>query len=219
MKQLFILGALTISAIVTLIACGGTSVNVNTNSMANSASNAGSTVANMASNAANAVANTASSMTTPSPESFMKDAAQGGMAEVEIGKLAASKAKDPEVKKFGQMMVTDHTAANNDLKALAGKKNFQLPTDIGSHKSDMDDLSKETGADFDKDYVEMMVDDHETDVAKFQKMADNGSDPDVKAFAAKCLPVLKKHLDAIKAIQAKMNGSGTSTANANATHK
>ncbi|HEV7699973.1 MAG TPA: DUF4142 domain-containing protein [Pyrinomonadaceae bacterium] len=219
MKQLLLLGVLTIAAIVVLIACGGTSVNVNTNSMTNSASNAANAVANMASNAANTVANTASSLTTPSPESFMKDAAEGGMAEVEMGKLAASKAKDPEVKKFGQMMVTDHTAANNELKALAAKKNIQLPADSGSHKSDMDDLSKETGADFDKDYVEMMVDDHEADVAKFQKMADNASDPEVKAFAAKTLPTLKKHLDAIKAIQAKMNGGGARTANANATHK
>ena len=136
----------------------------------------------------------------------MEDAAQGGMAEVELGKVAATKAKDPEVKKFAQMMVTDHTKANAELKALAAKKNFQLPTDLGTHKSKLDSMSKLSGAEFDQEYVDNMVDDHEDDVAAFQKMADSGTDPDVKAFAAKCLPVLKKHLDAIKAIQAKMNG-------------
>jgi putative membrane protein len=219
MKQLLLIGALTVSAIVVLIACGGTTnVNVNANHASNSANNAnsGSTMGN----AVNSVANAASSVMTPSPESFVKDAAEGGMAEVEMGKLAASKAKDPEVKKFGQMMVTDHTAANNELKALAAKKNFQLPADAGSHKDDIDDLSKSTN--FDKDYVDAMVDDHETDVKMFQRFADNGSDPDLKAFAAKTLPTLQKHLDAIKAIQAKMNGGGSNSnaaSTATANHK
>jgi len=134
----------------------------------------------------------------------MKEAAEGGMAEVEMGKLASQKAQNPDVKKFGQMMVTDHTAANTELKALAAKKNIALPADAGSHKSNMDALAKESGAGFDKAYVNDMVSDHEKDVSDFQKQADSSSDPDVKAFAAKTLPVLRKHLDAIKAIEAKM---------------
>ena len=208
MKQLLLICALAISAIVVLIACGGGNTNVSVNSTnSNSNSNSNSNGSYMG-NAANSVSNAVGSVMTPSPESFMKDAAEGGMAEVQMGKLAASKAKDPAVKAFGQMMVTDHSKANDELKALAQKKNFQLPADIGSHKSDMDDLSKENGADFDKDYVDKMVDDHETDVKNFQREAENGTDPDVKAFAAKTLPTLQKHLDAIKAIQAKMNGGG-----------
>ncbi|MBV9217746.1 MAG: DUF4142 domain-containing protein [Acidobacteria bacterium] len=193
-----------------LSACGG--------GVANTASNAGNTVSNAASsavntigNAANSVANSVSSATTASPESFMKDAAQGGMAEVEMGKLAAQKATDPEVKKFGQMMVTDHTAANNELKGVAGKKNFALPADLGSHQSDLDKLKGLSGADFDKEYVEMMVSDHETDVSLFEKQSEYSTDPDVKAFAAKTLPTLKKHLDAIKAIQAKKSGAGSNS--------
>src|SRR5947207_133915 len=127
-----------------LSSCGG-DVSVNTmanagRTTANSASNAMSSIGN----AANSMANAVSGATTSSPESFMKDACQGSMAEVEMGKLAQQKAKDPEIKKFGQMMVTDHTAAGNDLKALAGKKNVTLPTDMGSHKSTYDSLSKET---------------------------------------------------------------------------
>jgi|GEM_PF-313124 len=209
MKQLLLIGVLTISAIVVLIACGGGSSNNSSNtSMYNSNLNSnGSYVGN----AANTLSNAASSMMTASPESFAKDAAEGGMAEVKMGQLAEKNAKDPEVKKFGQMMVTDHTKANDELKALAAKKNYQLPSDIGSNQSTYDKLSKLTGADFDKEYVEDMVSDHETDVKDFQREAENGTDPDVKAFAAKTLPTLQKHLDAIKAIQAKMNNGGTNS--------
>jgi len=139
------------------------------------------------------------------------------MADGKMGQLAAKNAKDPEVKKFAQMMVTDHGAAGKELEALAKKKNYQLPADIGSHQSTYDKLSKLSGADFDKQYVDEMVDDHEEDLKEFQRQANNGSDPDVKAFAAKGVTMIQKHLDAIKAIQAKMNGGGATTAtNANA---
>ena len=207
MKRIVILSIFLIGTIAGLMACsdgGNTNVSVNTNRLTNSAEKALNTAVNTAGNAVNTVANTISKATTSSAEDFMKDAAQGGMAEIELGKLAASKSKDPEIKKFGQMMVTDHTAAGNDLKALAAKKNYTLPTDIGSHKSTYDKLNGLNGADFDKAYVNDMVDDHEADLSAFQKQADNATDPDVKAFAAKVVPVVKKHLDAIKAIQAKM---------------
>jgi len=179
---------------VLMLACGGgTNVNVSTTGLKNSAANI-----------ANSVANAVSGATTSSPESFMKDAAQGGQAEVKMGDLAAKNAKNPDRKKFAQMMVTDHGAAGKDLEELAKKKNFTLPTDIGSHQATYDKLSKMTGDDFDRYYVEQMVQDHEADVKEFQKQAANSSDPEVKAFAAKVAPVVQKHLDAIKAIQAKM---------------
>lgn len=208
MKQLLLIGALTTSSMVVLIACGGGNTNVSVNSNSNYNSNSNSN-GSYVGNAANSISNTASSLMTASPESFAKDAAQGGMAEVKLGQLAAKNAKDPELKKFGQMMVTDHGKANDELKALAAKKNYQLPTDIGSsNQSTYDKLSKLNGADFDKQYVDDMVDDHEADLKEFQRQADNGSDPDVKAFAAKGVTMIQKHLDAIKAIQAKMNGGG-----------
>lgn len=183
---------------------GNTVVNVNTGRAANTASNTANAVANAAVNAANTVANAVTGVGTDPAEDFLADAAQGGMAEVELGKLAAQKAGNPEVKKFGQMMVTDHSKANAEVKALAGKKNISLPTDLGSHKSDIDKMSKLSGADFDRQYVDDMVADHETDVAEFEKQAMSAKDPDVKAFAAKTLPTLKRHLETIKAIQAKM---------------
>jgi len=186
-------------------ACGSTAVNVNSTAnagrnAANSAGNAANTAGNMASNAANAISNAASALTVDSPDDFMVTAARSGMAEVEMGKLAAQKATDPEVKKFGQMMVSEHTAANNELKTLAGKKNVTLPTDLGTHQGDLDSLKNAAGADFDTTYVKLMVNAHENDVDAFQAQADKSADPEVKAFAAKTLPTLKKHLESIQTI-------------------
>jgi len=131
---------------------------------------------------------------------FMNDAAMGGMAEVQLGKLAQEKAMNQRVKNFGEMMVRDHSAANDDLKAIARQKNVTLPTDLGKHQDHYNDLSKKNGAEFDKAYMKMMLDDHQDDVKAFEKIAENGTDPDVKTFASQKLPVLRKHLDSAKAI-------------------
>ena len=210
MKMNHLFAALVGVSVLAFAGCGSPgNTTVNVNRTASNSNTAVLTNANGNSNGSsslgNSVSNAVGSMTTSSPDEFMDDAAIGGMAEVELGKLAATKATNPEVKKFAQMMVDDHTKANTELKALAAKKNKTLPAELdSSHKSTMDDLKGKSGADFDQDYVESMVDDHEEDVAAFEKQAQNSSDPDVKAFAAKTLPTLKKHLDAIKAIQAKM---------------
>jgi putative membrane protein len=136
---------------------------------------------------------------------FLTEAAQGGMAEVELGKLASTKSQNAEVKKFAEMMVTDHSKANNELKELAAKKNFSLPTEVSAkHKSLMDKLNGLSGAAFDKAYVEAMVDDHEEDTEAFKDESEDGKDADVKAWAGKTLPTLQKHLEMIKAIQSKM---------------
>jgi putative membrane protein len=136
-------------------------------------------------------------------DNFWTKAAQGGMAEVELAKLALQKSQNADVKKFAQTMVTDHTKANEELKTLAAKKSVVLPTDIGGHKSTLDDLSKLSGADFDKAYVKAMVEDHEEDVDLFEDNTGN-SDADIKAFTTKTLPTLKSHLEMIKGIQSKM---------------
>jgi putative membrane protein len=105
-------------------------------------------------------------------------------------------------------MIDDHTKANSELTRLAGQKNVTLPQEVNSdQKSEMDKLSKLTGADFDKEYIQYMVKDHEEDVAEFQKQANDGTDGDVKAFAAKTLPTLQSHLqmarDVAKGVSAK----------------
>jgi putative membrane protein len=137
-------------------------------------------------------------------DNFWSNAAAGGMAEVELGRLASQKAQNPEVKKFAQMMVTDHTKANAELKTLAARKNVTLPTGLdSSHQSVMERLNGLTGAEFDRAYVEAMVEDHEDTVELFEANADD-ADADIKAFAAKNLPVVKGHLDMIKGIQGRL---------------
>jgi putative membrane protein len=139
---------------------------------------------------------------------FMMDAAMGGMEEVEMGRLAASNATDADVKAFGQKMVDDHTKANDQLKQVAQTKGVTLPTDMNkSQHSDMDKLSKMTGADFDHAYVKMMVKDHKKDVADFSKESKSGSDSDVKSFASTTLPTLQDHLKMVQDLSTKMGGS------------
>jgi putative membrane protein len=137
---------------------------------------------------------------------FMTKAASGGMLEVELGKVVAQRATTPAAKEFAQQMVTDHTKANDELKALAAKKNFKLPASLGEdQKKVYDEVLTEKGAKLDQKYVYEMVDDHEEDVKEFQEASTKSSDPAVKAFAAKTLPVLQMHLTMIKKIQATMD--------------
>jgi len=133
---------------------------------------------------------------------FVTEAASGGMLEVELGQLAQQNASNPRVKEFGAMMVRDHSKANDELKQITGHKNVVLPTTlIEKHQHHKDDLSKKQGAEFDKAYMKMMVDDHQGDISKFEKTAKNSTDADLKAFAAKTLPVLNVHLDSAKAVR------------------
>jgi putative membrane protein len=142
---------------------------------------------------------------------FAKDAAMGGMEEVQLGQLAAQKATDPDVKSFGQRMVDDHTKANDQLKQVASQKGMTLPTDLSTlQKHDMDKLSAMSGAAFDKAYVSMMVKDHKKDVADFKKEAKSGKDSDLKSFASTTLPTLQDHLKMVQDISSKMKGSKTS---------
>jgi putative membrane protein len=144
--------------------------------------------------------------TTPVNEDdskFMVEAASGGMMEVQLGQLAQEKAKSQRVKDFGSMMVRDHSKANDELKSLAATKNVTLPATPGDkQQKHINDLSKKTGSDFDKAYMNMMVDDHKDDIDAFEKCANKGTDADVKSWASKTLPVLRTHLDSAKAVQA-----------------
>ena len=136
---------------------------------------------------------------------FYEEAAQGGMAEVELGKLAQQKATSPEVKAFGAMMVKDHSAANEKLKALAAKKGVTLPTKPGiEHTATKAKLEVLSGETFDKSYVKGMVDDHQDDIEEFEEEAKDGKDADARAFATATLPTLRTHLQHIQQIAKKM---------------
>jgi putative membrane protein len=136
---------------------------------------------------------------------FAMGAATGGMMEVQLGNVAMKNSVTQSVKDFGKMMVDDHTKLNDQLKGLASKKMIDLPTAVtNDQQKEIDNLSKKTGADFDKAYVKMMIDDHKTDIADFKKNGDKLSDADFNTFIMNALPTLQKHLDAIQAIKAKM---------------
>jgi putative membrane protein len=128
---------------------------------------------------------------------FVKKAAEGGMHEVAIAKLAQEKAEHADVKSFAAKLVTDHSQANTDLKSLAAQKNLTLAEAKG-HGPVYAKLEKLSGAAFDRAFVAAMVDDHQKDVRAFEKVAKGSGDADVKAFAAKTLPTLKDHLTQVQ---------------------
>src|SRR5690348_7083286 len=105
---------------------------------------------------------------------FVKNAAQGNMAEVNLGKLATQNGQSEDVKKFGQRMVDDHSKAEQDLEGVASKNNLTLPTDVNAQqKAEQQRLEKLNGAAFDRAYMGMMVKDHIKDVAEFKKEANS----------------------------------------------
>jgi len=129
---------------------------------------------------------------------FVTKAAAGGQFEIEIAKLAADKATDPQVKSFAQMLVDDHTAANEKLRQIAGSHNVALPASLpADKKKQIDQLGKLSGAEFDRQFVKMVgIQDHQHDIDEFEKAAKSAKSDDVRDFAQSTLPTLKKHLAA-----------------------
>jgi len=126
---------------------------------------------------------------------FMTKAAQGGMAEVQLGQLAQQNGESQQVKDFGQRMVTDHSKANDELKQLATQEGVALPTSLDAKdEATMKRLEKLHGAAFDKAYMRDMVNDHRKDVAEFKHEAKTGNNQAVKDWASKTLPTLESHL-------------------------
>jgi putative membrane protein len=133
---------------------------------------------------------------------WIMKAAQGGMAEVELGKLAQSRSSSDAVKQFGQRMVDDHSKANDELSRIAASKGVTLPTSLSAKdQATKDRLSKLNGDAFDRAYMNDMVKDHHADITEFQREANTGKDPDVKAFAGNTLPTLQEHLRMAEAAQ------------------
>ncbi len=156
--------------------------------------------------AANPPSDKGDAVVTGGDLAFMNDAGPGGMAEVELGRVAVERAASPEVKQFAQQMVEDHAKAGEKLKALAQQKKVELPPEIlPQAKQTKEALLKLSGSEFDRAYVKTMVEVHVKDVAAFDGVAKNGTDADVKAFAAATVPTLKHHLQMIRAIAQSMN--------------
>jgi putative membrane protein len=148
---------------------------------------------------------TAGGATNEMDTKFANDAAVSGMAEVAAGKVASQKATNPQVKDFAKMMVMDHTKANEELMAIAKKKNITLPTaPDADHQKMLTDLSTKTGKDFDKAYVDAMVNGHKKVASMLEDASKNCKDSELMGFAAKTLPTVKAHLAKIEAIQKAM---------------
>jgi putative membrane protein len=162
----------------------------------------------------------ASNALSRSDETFIQKAIMGGLAEVKMGQLATQKAQDPAVKQFGQRMVDDHTKAGEDLKQLADKKGMNAPTEpTAKDNAEADRLSKLSGAQFDKAYMDHMVKDHQSDVSMFKSKADKAEDPDVKAAAQKTLPTLEDHLKQAQQVDAQVKGKSGNKSSANKSGK
>ena len=139
---------------------------------------------------------------------FMAMVAQANLAEVDAGRLALKKSSNPDVKKFAQHMIDDHTQANSDLADLAHKKGMDLPSKADeAHQRELARLAEMSGAEFDRAYMTMMVNDHVKAVSLFEKNAQEAADPEVKAFAKKMLPTLQDHLKMARDLSAKLGAS------------
>ncbi len=131
---------------------------------------------------------------------FMQKAAQGGMAEIAAGKVAASQGTRDDVKKFGSQMVDDHGKAGDELSQIAAQKKVKLPdSPDGAHKAALEKMKKMQGSKFDDVYIsDAGVKDHKAALKLFQDEAKNGKDPDVKAFAQKTVPTIQQHLTMVE---------------------
>jgi len=128
-------------------------------------------------------------------EQFVKTVSAMDLAEINLGNLAARRASGPEVKRFAQQMVTDHTRTSQALLAIANQKSILAARTMDRKHQDLaDELGKMQGADFDKSYMKHMVEDHKQAVDLFRRQAKDGKDKDLKAFADKTLPDLQHHL-------------------------
>lgn len=151
---------------------------------------------------------------------FVMFAAMGGMAEVEMGRLAVQKGASEDVRQFGQRMIDDHTRANEELMRIVSPKGMMPPTTLDAkHQMAMQKMSALSGEKFDREYAKMMVGDHKKTVTEFQKEAGRGADPEIKAFAAAQLPALQEHLQMAQRLNDKVmmrRGGGMSNMNSNA---
>jgi putative membrane protein len=142
---------------------------------------------------------------------FVEEQLAMGTAEVELGRLAQERGMHADVKEFAAMMVKDHQMAAEELKPIAARvraaETAPRAADRDDHREKLEDLSKLSGHDFDKKYIEEMVDDHQEGVKDLESKAENAADPDVKQWAAKTLPKMREHLERAKDIQTRLNNA------------
>jgi putative membrane protein len=133
--------------------------------------------------------------------SFIMQAASGGMAEVALGQMAQQKSENPVIRQFAAEMVADHTPADKELMAIAAKKNVVPPSSPDAARSAVaTQLSALSGTAFDQQYLSSQRQDHELQIKLYTDEAQTGTDPELRAFAAKYLPILQRHLAEVQGI-------------------
>jgi putative membrane protein len=151
------------------------------------------------------MANAAAKDQSPEDQTFVNEASRGGKMEVKLGQLAERNASSSEVKAFGAHMVKDHTRLNKELSSTATSIGLTVPAGLSEEqKSEYAKLSKLSGKNFDKEYIDLMVNDHTQDLAAFQKAESSTQDPKLKAAISGAIPVIQEHLNMVKADAAKM---------------
>ena len=142
---------------------------------------------------------------------FAREAAAGGMAEVELGQLAQQKGSSEAVKNFGKMMVEGHSQANEKLTGIASEEKIRLAAGLSRQdQTTYDHLSSLSGDDFDKAYARHMVSNHVKDVAAFKKEAATGKNDAIRNFALEALPTLETHLKMAQELSRSVGASTTS---------
>ncbi len=155
---------------------------------------------------------TMGSMSASSDHAFAMKAAEGGLSEVELGRIASQNAGDDSVRQFGRTMVDDHSRDNDELKQIAANKGIALPSSVSSKDGrTAEKLRKMNGPAFDRVYMKDMVADHRSDIAEFEREARSGRDPDLKAFAQKTLPTLRQHLQMARDASAKVGATSAAS--------
>jgi putative membrane protein len=125
---------------------------------------------------------------------FILQAAEGGLLEVELGKIASQQGLSEKVKELGTMMLKDHSKANEELKTLAQKKKVDLPQKLSDKKQkEVEELKNKKGKDFDEAYAKFMVKDHAEDIKLFKEEAEKGEESDTKEWALQKIKTLEHH--------------------------
>ncbi len=141
---------------------------------------------------------------------FAVRAADAGLAEIQLGRLAMERATDPRIKDFATRMVRDHEQVNDELLAIAARHEITLPPAASADKVDKErELREKTGQDFDREYIEVIVDEHDDAVSLFEDASSDARNADLQAFAAKTLPALKKHLEEARSLRDSISPSDT----------
>ena len=136
---------------------------------------------------------------------FTVDAANGGMTEIALSKIAKAQSTNPKIKEFAAMMVTDHSKAGDELMAIAKKKNITVPDSVNADsKKAIDEMAMKSGNALNKAYVDKMFADHKATVDMFESASKTLKDPDLKTFVDNILPTIKSHLAAITAMHNSM---------------